>query len=149
MRRCVITIDSTLPSNNASETGRTREENWNKDTAVHAQVSNLCGKTRRPLTFEALAKQVNDLPPRPFVSPLICVRELSPSMAGTALIQALNDISPTYGRDYAHLFHNEGFPDPVALATLRETDAPSVPLGVRRAVIGKLGERFRVHLPLF
>ena len=61
-------------------------------------------------------------------------------MAGIALVQALDKISPTYGQEYAELFHEAGFPDPVALQTLRETDAPRVPLGVRRAVIDRLGE---------
>ena len=61
-------------------------------------------------------------------------------MAGIALFQALDNISPGYGNEYAELFHQAGFPDPLALGTLRETDAPEVPLGVRRVVIGRLGE---------
>ena len=61
-------------------------------------------------------------------------------MAGIALFQALDNISPGYGKEYAELFHQAGFPDPLALGTLRETDAPEVPLGVRRVVIDRLGE---------
>ena len=64
----------------------------------------------------------------------------SSDMVGIALVRALDNISPTYGQEYAELFHEAGFPDPVALKTLRETDAPGVPLGVRRAVIERLGE---------
>ena len=68
------------------------------------------------------------------------IRECSSDMAGIELFQALDKVSPTYGQEYAALFHEAGFPDLVALQTLRETDALKVPIGVRRAVIERLGE---------
>ena len=65
----------------------------------------------------------------------------SSDMVGIALVRALDNISPTYGQEYAELFHKAGLPDPVALQTLRETDTLRVPHGVRRAVIDRLGDQ--------
>ena len=61
-------------------------------------------------------------------------------MEGTELIQALNKLCQGYGDKYAEAYQVAGFPDPLALQTLNESDVPSVPLGIRRLVIRELGE---------
>ena len=67
-------------------------------------------------------------------------------MVPNDLMQALNGLSPTYGQQYAQLFVVAGFPDATALKTLRETDALTVPVGVRRAVIAKFQSEGREPL---
>jgi hypothetical protein len=60
-------------------------------------------------------------------------------MASIELVEALNEVHPSYGQIYAFDLHKAGFPDRAALATLEERDEPrtGIPIGVLRAVIRK------------